>query len=198
MELMRDFLTTNCACTEGVEWFDAQSESDVVKVLRKLDKENHTDWANWLIVHKMTKKQCISYAIFSAEQVIDIYEKKYPDDNHPRQAIDAAKKYLDHPSKENAAAAGAGATAASAAYRSAYSECAATSEAYRSTYYLAAYSAAAAAHTAAAAYSAAAHVATYTADATDAAVDAATHAGAAYGKEKMQRKILNYGIKLID
>ncbi len=196
MELMRDFLTTNCACTEGVEWFDAQSESDVVKVLRKLDKEGHTDWANWLIVRKMTKKQCILFAIFAAEQVIDIYEKKYPDDNHPRQAIDAAKKYLEHPSKENAHAAEAAADAAADA----------ADEAVDAGY---AYAAEAAdAHAAEAANAAAAAGYTHTTKAADYpfAPDAAAHAAhaadaahaAAYGKEKTQQKILNYGIKLIN
>jgi len=49
----------------------------------------------------MEYNQYVSYAIFAAEQVLDIYEKQYPDDKRPRQAIDAAKKCLKDPSKKN-------------------------------------------------------------------------------------------------
>ena len=41
------------------------------------------------------------YAVFSAEQVIDIYEKKYPDNKKPRLAIEAAKKCIEDPSSKN-------------------------------------------------------------------------------------------------
>ncbi|MCP4705723.1 MAG: hypothetical protein GY865_14080 [candidate division Zixibacteria bacterium] len=192
MELTRDFLSA-----EGVEWFDAQSESDVIKVLQKLDKEGHMDWANWFIVRNMTKKQCISYAIFAAAQVIDIYEKRYPDDNRPRQAIDAAKKYLKYPSRKNAAAAHSAADKAASAYYLAHP---AHPECY-------AYIAAAASYAAAAPYStsapySAAHSA---ADAWASKLSWVRYPNYAVGlfvyyadaKKKMQRKILNYGIKLI-
>ena len=55
----------------------------------------------------MNKTQKVQYAIFAAEQVIDIYEKKYPDDLRPRKAIEAAKSYLDNPCKKTKAYAAA-------------------------------------------------------------------------------------------
>ena len=63
----------------------------------------------------MTYEQSVSYAVFAAEQVIDIYEKKYPDDKRPRQAIDAAKACIKNPSVKNKAAARAAWAAAWAA-----------------------------------------------------------------------------------
>ena len=42
-----------------------------------------------------TKEDSVELAIYAAELVIDIYEKKYPNDDRPRKAIEAAKKYLE-------------------------------------------------------------------------------------------------------
>ncbi len=69
----------------------------------------------------MTYKQYVSYAVFAAEQVLDIFENKYPDDKRPRKAIQAAKKCIKNPSKENKKAADVYA----AAYADAYADAAA-------------------------------------------------------------------------
>ena len=56
------------------------------------------------------------FAADCAERVLPIYEKQYPDDNRPRKAIDAARKYtLGEITKEELAAAGAAARAAARA-----------------------------------------------------------------------------------
>ena len=57
------------------------------------------------------------YAIYCAEAVLHIFEEKYPNDNRPRKAIEAAKEYLKHPTEENKQAAYA---YAAAAYDAAY------------------------------------------------------------------------------
>ena len=49
----------------------------------------------------MSYKQYVSYAVFAAEQVIKIYEKKYPNNKKPRLAIEATKKVLHNDNKEN-------------------------------------------------------------------------------------------------
>jgi len=91
----RDYVVNNCPYT------------DSIKVVEWLIKEDKLDWANWLIVRVMERKQYLAYAIYSAEQVIDIYEKKYPDDKRPRNAIKAAEKVLKNDTKKNRAAASA-------------------------------------------------------------------------------------------
>ena len=53
------------------------------------------------------KEDSVALAIYAAELVIDIYEKKYPKDDRPRQAIEAAKKWLKHPTANAANAANA-------------------------------------------------------------------------------------------
>ena len=131
-------------CIEAIKWFYDQEERMVVPVLEKLIQEKKYNWANWAIVRCMKRRQYLKYAIYAASRVLLIFEKKYPEDKRPRQAIQAAKRCLLKDPKQNKITA----DAADAAY--------------------------------------AAHVAA------DAAVHAAGHA-----KQKMQKKILNYGIKLL-
>jgi hypothetical protein len=116
MKLTKEWLAEKDACSEGVKWFLNQKENDSVKVIKKLVIDNHWDWANWLIVRVMTRPQYLAYAIFAAEQVIDIFDKKYPKDKRPRQAIDAAKEVLknDTPAVWAAAVDAAGDARASA------------------------------------------------------------------------------------
>jgi hypothetical protein len=145
------FLTDRNACSEGMAWVRDHKliGLESKQFLAGLIASEKLDWANWLIVRVMTKKQYVAYAIFAAEQVIEIYEKKYPDDKRPRLAIEAAKNYLNNPSAKNkkavadaAAAAYAAADAAYAAYAAAY---AAYADAAAYTAYAAAYAAYAAA-----------------------------------------------------
>jgi hypothetical protein len=144
----------------------------------KLDKYR---WCNWLLSRLLPKDKKIKYAIYSARLVIDLFEKKYPNDNRPRKAIEAAELYLEGKvTKEQigdadaAAAAAANATVNYAAYAAAY---AAKFAAH------AAYDVDNAAYTAVAAAAAA----NYTADA------AANYAD----KKEMFRSIITYGLTLI-
>jgi hypothetical protein len=90
------------------------------------------------------------FAVLNAESVINIFEKEYPNDKRPRKAIDAAKKWIKEPTKENAAnadaaaanadaaAANADAYAAYAAYAAACAACAACAAANAAAAYAAA------------------------------------------------------------
>ena len=120
MKITLEFLKEKSACSEGVAWFKAQKETNSIKVLRALMKDDKWNYANWLIVRVMTYKQYVSYAVFAAEQVIEIYEKRNPEDDRPRKAIEAAKKCISNPSKENTAAAATAAYAASYAADASY------------------------------------------------------------------------------
>ena len=117
MKVTKKWLNRQSACSEGVKWFLSQKETDGVKVVKKLIKVKQLDWANWLIVRLMDYKQRIQYAVFAAEQVIELYEKEYPDDKRPREAIEAAKKCIKNPSVENKNAAANAATNAAYALK---------------------------------------------------------------------------------
>jgi len=201
------FLVSHNACKSGMVWVTENKliGMPAIDFLNKLIEADNLDWANWLIVRVMNKKQKVQYAIFAAEQVIDIYEKKYPTDDRPRKAIEAAKEYLAHPSVKNKTAAdaavyAAAAYAADAADADAYAAAAAAAAAAYAAYAADAdaYAAAAAAY---AAYAAdadayAAYAAAYAAYAADADAYAA-YAAAADVKTQMRLTILNYGLTLI-
>ena len=186
--ITKAWLTKQHACPEGIAWFQAQKATAPVPVLRALMTEKRLDWANWLIVRCMTYKQYVAYAIFAAEQVLELYERQYPDDKRPRHAIEAAKACLKNLSKENKAAAGdAAMAAAGAAARAAAEAARAAAEAARA----AAEAARAAAWAAAEAARAAAWAA---AEAAGAAAWAAARAAA---WDAMQQTILDYGMGLL-
>ena len=160
------------ACSEGVEAFKGKYKRvnvvDLIQDNLKGSREE-LEWLNWLIVRCMTYKQYVSYAVYAAEQVIAIYEKKYPNDKRPRKAIDAAKKCIKNPTAKNKKAAYAAAYAAA--------DAAADADAYGAAAYAADAAAVAAAYAAA-----------------DAAA-AAAYAAKACGEPRL--KIAQYAIKVI-
>lgn len=93
------------ACKEGVSWFKKQKNKDTKAILLKLIKEKHFDWANWYVAKLFTHSQAVQYSVYSAEIVIKEFEKVFPEDKRPRQAIEAAKAWLKAPTEENRSAA---------------------------------------------------------------------------------------------
>jgi hypothetical protein len=169
MRITKQWLSKTGACSEGIIWWTDKAIGNPVKCVKTLISEERLDWANWLICRVFNRKQTIQYAVFAAEQVIGDYERKYPDDKRPREAIEAAKKCIEKRNKKNIAAATAAAAAAAATAATAAAYAAATASAY-------AYAANAAAYAA----NAAAYAAAYAAK-----------------KKKLQIKILTYGLTLM-
>jgi hypothetical protein len=217
MKITKEWLIERGACRAGKDWFAGQKETDGTKIVEKLtckDEEKNA-WANWLIVRLMAREQHLAYAIFAAEQVISIFEKKFPKDDLPRKAIEAAKAVLKNDTPENRAAAGAAAGAAwaagaaGAAWAAGYAGYAARAAGYAAwaAGYAAGYAAwdaAGAAGYAVWAAGAAAWAAGYAAwdaawadgGAAWADGDAAWAAAGAAARIKMQVKILKYGLRL--
>jgi hypothetical protein len=160
------------SCADGVKWFQSHFKGWVegADVVKQCMKDGDLKSANRGIVKLMTYKQYVRYAVYAAKQVIDIYERKHPDDKRPRKAIQAVQKCIKNPSKKNKRAAYAAAYAAYAAY-----------------------AAAAAAANAAYAAADAANAVVYAAAAANAAVYAANSAA----KKEMRIKILKYGLRLL-
>ena len=120
MNITQEQLKDWSACTDGYKWACGilKDKPMEVKKFLKITADHRLDWANWVIVRVMTYDQYVNYAVYAAEQVIDIYEKKYPDDKRPRLAIEAAKNCIGLKGAARAAAraaAGAAARAAGAA-----------------------------------------------------------------------------------
>ena len=51
-------------------------------------------YANWLLYRTLNETNCQRYAIFAARKVLPVFEREYPDDKRPRQAIEAAEGFL--------------------------------------------------------------------------------------------------------
>ena len=170
MKISSKWLEERQACNAGKEWFRNQSATSPLVLIDALIKADKLDWANWFIVRVMGRKQSVKYAIFAAEEVIDIYENKYPENKAPRNAIKAAKRYI--------------------------TTCAASTAATAAAYAAAAYAAAAYAAAFAAVADAATVAATAAADAAYASAPAPAAVKVAV-KKQMKLKILIYGIKLL-
>ncbi|MCK9569911.1 hypothetical protein M0R72_13285 [Candidatus Pacearchaeota archaeon] len=192
--ITKEWLREQRACAEGYDWFIHQRARDAVKILQALIKESKYDWANWLIVRRIDRKQYIQYAVFAAKQVEYLWKDSYPKEYKIwRDWIDNGCKAADAAYVADAArAANAAVCAANAAYaanaaRAAY---AAALAAY------AAVCAANAAYTANAARAAGVANAAYVADAARAAYVADT----AYVADdaEIQKRILEYGITLLN
>lgn len=145
------------ACEDVVEYFIKRwnKRIPVKEVIDAVLADDDADnkWALWIISRLMNRTQAIEWATFSAELVIPIFEEKYPHDNRPRLAIEAAKKVLQsNTRKKRDAAHSAAISAINVAYNpAAYAARAASYASYAASYvaayaYNAAYSAAASAH----------------------------------------------------
>ena len=60
-----------------IEWIKNKKERDPLKILRLLTKDN-ADQIVWLITKIMQDKDCIAYAVYATEQVIDICQLPLP------------------------------------------------------------------------------------------------------------------------
>ena len=189
-KLSKRFLNSIDACKEGVErWEEKGSNPDLIATLKQLMQEDKRDWANWLMARCMVKKQRIAYAAFAAQQVLHIFEKEYPEDKRPRQAIESAIKVMKNNTAKNRSAAGFAAESAAESARSAaeYAESAESAAGYAAEY--AGYAEYAARY---AAWSAeyAARSAEYAARSAEYAAGSARYA--------MMKKILRHGIKILE
>jgi hypothetical protein len=209
-EITSRYLQDIGACQDAREQFRKELNGgrslSVSRVFTRLKQIDRMDWANWLIVRLMTHEQQIRYAIYAAEQVISLYEEKYPEDKRPRQAIEAARLCLDNPSEENKAAARSAAESAwsawSAAEAAAWSAWSAAESAAWSARSAAesAWSARSAAEAAARSAATSAWSVAWSAAAAaarSAATSAWSVARSAAALKKMQLKIINYGLRLI-
>ena len=197
MKVTKEFLREKHACATGYRWFceNCLELGDFEEQIKQL-KQHRYDWTNWLLVRLMSLEQKRKYAIFAAQQVLDIFEAKYPDDERPRKAIEAAAIVVENNTKENRSAAAAAASAAYTAYADDDSTYAYADAAYTAYAAAAAYDAAAAS-----AYDAAYDDAADSAYADDDAADSAyaydAAADAAAADSTIKEKIINYGLELI-
>jgi hypothetical protein len=133
-----------------------------VEVKGKVDKEKDKQcWTEMKIVeaYQWDKNASVKLSIFAAELCLKNFEKVFPDDKRPREAIEATKKWLAEPTQKNQDAAARAAWSAESAARAAAESAAWSAESAAWSAESAAWSAAWSARAARAAWSAAARAA---------------------------------------
>lgn len=100
-QITAKWLKKHKACCSIEEMKQAEKIGDPIKIVRKLKKLDRFFDANWLLTRLMKKNQCRKYTIYAAELILHIFEKRYPYDDRPRKAIEAAKRYLKNPTLKN-------------------------------------------------------------------------------------------------
>ncbi len=99
MKITLAWLKKHNACAEGIEYCEQKGLIGLPadQFAEKLVEGNKLPWANWLIARALQKLDKVRYAVYAAEQVLPIFDKKYPKDDRPKNAIAAAKAYIENP-----------------------------------------------------------------------------------------------------
>jgi cytoskeletal protein RodZ len=182
MLIDKDYLKSFSPCKDRYKHYleNYSSWSGTLKEFLDLPKLTHAD-KKWVFFRSIPIEKLQLVAADFAERVLHIYESKYPNDNRPRKAIEAARSG----DKNAATAADAAATAAAATATDATAATAAVAAATAATAATVAAAIAAAATAATAAIAADAATAAATAAiAADAATAAATAAAADAARKK--------------
>ena len=185
-----EHLKTLNPCANGYEWYAKNCRDkgidNTAQIIDLLIKDDRLEWANWTIARALSGENRIRYAIFAAEQVIDIFERKYPKDDRPRKAIEAAKAVLKNDNEKTKSAAAESAESAGFAAWSATS-------AARSAGFAAEFAARSVARSAESARSAA----WSTAESAGLAAWSATWSAESAAESAMKEKIIRYGVGLL-
>lgn len=149
MKITKTFLKRKEACAKGILfWESLGSPSSPVVVFRGALASREFGYCEWLIEHCFPDlRSSVELSVFAAELCLPLFERDYPSDGRPREALESAKAWLADPSEVNVARCRASSAAADAA--AAYSSYASAAASYSSAFaaYAAAYSSAYAAST---------------------------------------------------
>ena len=182
--ITKHWLKKKNPCTDGFKWWCRKygKSCTVEQFLKDGVDGDEWDYVKWLMPKLMTDTNNRKIAIYSASLVLPIFENEYSDDKRPRNAINAAKRYLKNPTGKNKELMRkANIAANTAAY---------AADSYYTAVYAAAYSASYSANAAnAAAYAVDVYAASY-------ATDAAANAADAVDAKDVISKILKYAIKI--
>ena len=118
MTQLERFCKTHHACTESRDW--AVNSGYKTTAMAWLNC-HRGDWMIWMLraQGKLDKRGWARIAVEMAADVLDIYERRYPDNIEPRRAIDRARAWVADPTEENLELCRQSAAAASAAFSAA-------------------------------------------------------------------------------
>lgn len=94
-------------CSKGIYQAFSYVRGEILALVEVDGKHELEDdkevWEKMRVVksYKWSKKDSVLFSIYAARLVLDNFEKKYPDDKRPREAIEAAEKYVKTPTTKN-------------------------------------------------------------------------------------------------
>jgi len=105
-KVTKKWLNSENACSGSLKYVIDNNYMDLspIDFINKLMENNRFLDANWLIVRVMNKKQKVQYAIFAAELVLHIFEKKYLNNKRSKLAIEVTKNYIKNLCRQTRAA----------------------------------------------------------------------------------------------
>ena len=117
MRVTKNWLVKHDACSDGMIFVTEHKliGTDECYFIRQLVKLDKHDWALWLLVRRLDRKDRIRVAVYCAKDVLPIYEAEYSNDDCPRKVIEAAEACVETNTKKNRDAARAAMAAARAA-----------------------------------------------------------------------------------
>ena len=95
MIITEEFLRKHNACEELLD-FGIEHDligMEAVPLMERLFELEEVNWALWLTIRTMSRKQCVQFACHCARSVLHIFEERFPHDNRPRDAIEATDKF---------------------------------------------------------------------------------------------------------
>jgi hypothetical protein len=91
MDLSIDILQEWGACSDGRYWFITQEETNHIKLVEKLIKQDKIFWAHWLISRTLGFIGGIKYVVYVAKTVLYLYESEYPKDFRLHKIVELAE-----------------------------------------------------------------------------------------------------------
>ena len=95
MRITKEYLRKQNACKKSLK-FGTEHDllgMEAVPLMERLIELEEVDWALWLLVRVMSRKQCIQFACHCARNVLHIFEERFPGDERPRNTIEEAEKF---------------------------------------------------------------------------------------------------------
>ena len=116
-----DLCRSGLHCSKEIQQAFSFVQGEILAIVecegKHLEKSDKEVWQKMTILkaYKWQKADSVALSIYVAELVISNYEKEYPNDSRLRDAIEAAKKWLKNPTKDNQEAAWSAARSAESA-----------------------------------------------------------------------------------
>jgi len=105
MYITKEKLLELYACEASVIWFEQNpgitTVEQGIQLLWETDHHSKFNWSNWILSRTLNHHNQVKYAVHAAEIVLPIWEKEFPEDKKPHEAINAAKAWINDPSEVN-------------------------------------------------------------------------------------------------